>query len=527
MPTSRAFTLIELMIVILIITLLASLVLTGGSWLISQSRWLVTGQRLDAAVEAIQRKRGESDGVMDDFMRNGIGLDVRFIPITRLLSELMDTSKYGPLPASNSPLVDSSDAGESVSVPPYVRREKNAFITSAEFSFTSYGIMVQARNLWNGVGRDQPVENLIATCDIAPTREVLARGIRPSAYWYYSAWPVIWPMPAWDQADPPTVTPHVGSGCAFTHTLSEGDGPTHYRPIPPGLTITGSPFGKKRIRAYPKFRCGEHTMPLTLSQPDLSQLGIVRDIGAMEDPEPGDLTMFSPLVTTRLLRFADILTTSTGLNDYRTNRKSDRPWNDRWGNPLVLSATVFIPPRQLAFHIFDPPNRVADPFLGSDMDGPLYAVQSRAEWFTQNLMRRRDLLLQAYREAYTYNRSVTISGGAVGPERTWTKPVAMDPVPIANYQGNGSLTWSVAGDVGVASDAGTTSSIAPDIPVPLTDRKILRALWLQVLETTQAARWSALNAESSPPWRGGSFRAVARLNGRQSECLVMTPVEIK
>jgi hypothetical protein len=215
------------------------------------------------------------------------------------------------------------------------------------------------------------------------------------------------------------------------------------------------------------------------------------------------------------------------LVDYRTQRTSDRPWNDRWGNPLVLSVNVFIPPRHLALRILAPPSSVADPFLGSDLNGPLYSFGNGKEWFLRNLMRRRDYLLQAYREAYTYNRSVTISGGAVGPERTWTRPVATDPEPIVNYQGNRPLIWSVVGDVGVNSDTGTNSSIAPDLPVPLTDRKILRALWLQVLETTQAARWNSSSAESSPPWRGGSFRGTARLNGRQSECLVMTPVEIK
>ena len=528
MTTRSGFTLIELLIVILIITFLTGLVVIGGGWLITQSRWLVSGQRLDEVVESIQRKRGESPGGAEDFVKQGLGLDIRFLPIANLLSDLRNQEKYGPTAGTPLSLVEDtiqafnakSTPIASTSIPPFIRVDRDALRIGIEM-FGSYLFHTGADF---GIGVNVKDDRLAITNEVAPTREVLAGKIRPSSYWYYAAWPIQWPVPAWDQPDPPSVSPHVGKACLFAHTENEGTGIAQYQPIPRGLTITGSPFGKKQIRAYPKFNGGEHSIQFTLAQTDLSSLVITRDIGAMEDPEPCDLSGFSPLVTTRLLRYADIL--SDGTEDYRTVRRTDRPWNDRWGNPLVLSASIFIPPRHLGLRVFNPPSAVADPFLGSGSVWPLYAFGSGAgyQWVLQHLIRRRDMLLHAYHEAYTYNRSVTISGGAVGSERVWVK--SSEPA-IANYQGSQPLTWSVVGDVGVDSDTGTHSSIGPEIPVPLTDRKILRALWLQVLDTTQARRWNQASAENNPPWRGGSFRGIARLAGRQSECLVLTPVEIK
>ncbi|GDY13358.1 hypothetical protein LBMAG53_22360 [Planctomycetota bacterium] len=544
MNRARAFTLIELLIVITIIGILAGMILAFTGSMIAQSKWLVTNQRIDGAIEAIQRRRAESTGGYEQFLDEAIGLDVRFHPLVKILSNLQDTTQFGPTTgtvfAGGSATTRPAHLDGRNQLPPWLYVVwGGANTVDVAKRFAAFAWLSDLPGV-NDQGTSYPAREMITSvAEIAPTRQVMALKRRPSAYWYATAWPVAWPATTWDQATPPTVTPHVGSGCLFPSPApaSVGTGVSQYQPVPPGLLIRGSPFAKNRIRAYPQFIGGvEHDMNFTKNQTSLSTLQIAKTPGSVEPPEPADLSQFSPLLTARWLRYAGILGESTGLADFRSDRNSSRAWNDRWGNPLVLATCLFIPNRYLGQAIDSTSTDPYDPFFGATGNPPLMGVGAGGHlgnaryWFGTAILRNRDFLLNAYRESLGYDRSVFLSGGAVGPVRAWSKlKVDGSPEPtdlaLPGFNGSGPMVWT-AETVGTDADLGVSSTLAPNVPVCLTDRKILRGLWTQVTVATQASRWDQ-NAGSTPPWKGSSLRQSATIGTVRVECLVTNPIEVK
>lgn len=516
---TTGFSLMELLIVIAIIGVLAGMVLSFGSYMITQSKWLVTIQRIDGAIESIQRNKSSSS--IEALFLDGLGLDMRFRPLRSIIADLQDSGMFGS--TAGTCLLGATSTNPQNCLPPWVLVSS---VSKSEINrrFSSYG--------W-GTNQVQNIESIDDVADISPSREIMTIKRRPSAYWYYAAWPVSWPLPTWDQPIPPTVTPHVGSVCVFpTPMTSVGQSTTQYEPVPPGLTIGNSPFARSQIRPYPLYTGKEeHDITVIKAKATLAGYESIRSIGDLEAPAANHLGLFSPLLTTRLFMYAGSLSGSTGLADYRGDRKPERLWNDRWGNPLVLSSYVFVPPRHLAqIATFPLPSGVYDPYLNASGTYPAAGDATGGTWFQKTAMRRRDYLLQAYRKMLGYDRSIFLSGGAVGPTRKWAKlkpdgsPEPTDPA-IPGFNGNAPLTWT-AETAGVDADIGVNSTIAPQIPVPLTDRKILRGLWAQVTTATQAQRWDQ-NSGSTPPWKGSSLRQTATIGGVSVECLITNPVEVK
>jgi prepilin-type N-terminal cleavage/methylation domain-containing protein len=172
-------------------------------------------------------------------------------------------------------------------------------------------------------------------------------------------------------------------------------------------------------------------------------------------PLPFDLGLLSPLSTVDLLKLAGTLDATTGEHDYRTDRNPRRLWNDAWGNPLVISFAIFQPERF---------QRVCD---------------------GQN---RRDLLLKKAYDAYGYNRSVYLAAGAIGPDR-------------------GALRPSI--------DALAASGSAAE------DRVALAAIWKQIGANCDAVSWTEAGF-SAPPWKGVKL---GRKNGMRS--FLSTPSEVR
>ncbi len=101
---------------------------------------------------------------------------------------------------------------------------------------------------------------------------------------------------------------------------------------------------------------------------------------------PFDMGWMSPLATIRLLQAADVLKPGTvGEDDYRSGRKPSSPWNDAWGNPLVVTYAMFQPERFV--RTFDGQNR-------------------------------RDFLMRGAMKEYQYNRSIYLAVGDPGPDLT-------------------------------------------------------------------------------------------------------------
>jgi len=100
-------------------------------------------------------------------------------------------------------------------------------------------------------------------------------------------------------------------------------------------------------------------------------------------PVPFDLGYLSPLRTIELLQVIGVLPPGNdGVVAYTTDRSVKQPWNDAWGNPLIVSYALFIPER---YHR------------------------------TYDVENRRDLFLRSALIAYSYNREVYMAAGALGP----------------------------------------------------------------------------------------------------------------
>jgi type II secretory pathway pseudopilin PulG len=111
-------------------------------------------------------------------------------------------------------------------------------------------------------------------------------------------------------------------------------------------------------------------------------------------PMPYDLGYLSPMQTIAFLQAANVLSATTGANDYRTNRSTTAAWNDAWGNPLIVVYAIFQPERY---------NRVFD---------------------GQN---RRDLLLRSATENYQFNRAIYLAVASAGPTLPATTPLTWTP----------------------------------------------------------------------------------------------------
>jgi hypothetical protein len=157
-----------------------------------------------------------------------------------------------------------------------------------------------------------------------------------------------------------------------------------------------------------------------------------------------NLGQLSPIRSSEILQAIGILSPgSEGTNAYRTDRSTKAPWNDRWGNPLVVSFAIFMPAR------YDWNSAATTPWpLAEQSDG---------------LLGGRDLFLTKSREFYGYDRALYFGVGAVGP-------VLDEELPVS---------WSDG----------------------VVNRQTLRTLWKQIAVNCSAADWTQ-DSFADPPWSG-------------------------
>lgn len=146
-------------------------------------------------------------------------------------------------------------------------------------------------------------------------------------------------------------------------------------------------------------------------------------------PERFRLRHMSPFNTRKLLKIANILPTKLSdaewpENQYMTNRKQSEPWNDAWGHPLVVAATLYQPT-----YLTGTTPTVAGWLDGAwptptstttamDPDTPPVSFSSYGPTMetpstTTDRSSRKALL--DHLKLYQYNRSVYIAVAAVGP----------------------------------------------------------------------------------------------------------------
>lgn len=149
-----------------------------------------------------------------------------------------------------------------------------------------------------------------------------------------------------------------------------------------------------------------------------------------ETPEPIGLSSLRVHYSFDLLKVFGLLEGAGAGNEltaYTTDRGKKRPWNDAWGNPLVVAYAVFQPPR-------------CDDTVMVGLGQP---------------KKRDDYYLTQALESYRYNRSVYISLAAAGPKLrapltgNWSTDAAAiwrQANDVCNRDDNGTELWQTYGD---------------------------------------------------------------------------------
>ena len=433
--TQRAFTMVELLVVITIIMILTGLLMVGIPMALSAAKRSATGQRQQNILTAIQLY-GQSTGqsaylIMRHGMRtaalnangsvdpvNDMPDDLQWQPMRSILMSVWGGKSSGPMLGNRRGIMPNVGFSGPTSVASYVFRLADwVWVMDA----AAPPLVVNAMASLQTLNQSMLGENWDSTQEVVP---VNVSGT-PLAPWFRARWPRVWPASDWDLPAP-------------------GRKPVRW----------DSPWGK------------EGYDPVTLAKTPAA----TRTLKDM-----------SPLDTVYLLQIAGILDGGAkGAATYRTNRSPDKPWNDRWGHPLVIGSAAFIPPRAEACSRKTQNDMGAKSgatearlnSLGLPYDNPwLYVAGSP-----------RDTLLIRYNEDYGFNRAVYVAVGAAGP-------ILTDPMPNP---------WTAAED-----------------PVAL------RNLWLQIGTICQAQEWDE-KSFTRPPWSGVRTGRKGTMRSQLS-----APIEIK
>jgi prepilin-type N-terminal cleavage/methylation domain-containing protein len=391
-PAQRAFTLIELLVVIGIIALLATLMVAGAGMLSMRARALDTHQRMQSVINSLQQLGQAEGNAAYVIQRDGLGDEFHWDTLRTILTSFNLATGMANIPpniklrAAGPASIQVTDFRLEIQVLWLWRDSTGDFINNA----SGQGWNIPPNDFYtdqNTDGYSSPIgESLDTTMEVRLT----APGV-PAVY--ATKWPNM------------TETYAAGIYTQTSWPAANWEAPG-LATIPPRWS---SPWGKPII--------SRKTKMLTTQLAAHS----LRDL--------------TPLNTITLLQAAGILPAGVeGIASYHNDRGTSRPWNDRWGNPLIVVNAVFLPPR------FD-----------FDVVG--------GENESMTLGGGRDFLLKKSKEVYLYNRAVYIAVGAIGP-------VLETPLPSP---------WTTADDVST-----------------------LRALWEQIRTRCVAATWTETSFANPP-----------------------------
>lgn len=432
----RAFTLVELLVVIAILAILVGLMLVAIPQAIFAAKRAATGQRLENILAALQlygQGSGQSpylimryglrtplisdDGTIDPLKT--MGDDLQWQPLRSVAVSVWGGKSSAPMIADRKGIIPNTAFTQTASVLSYGFRSSDWTWYMDDDAPAGCANKIASLRTYD---RSQLGENWDTTQEVMPVGVTGA----PKTKWFRARWPRVWPVSDWDQASPGRV-------------------PVRW----------DSPWGRARIDP-------QNLTPTAPAARSLDQL--------------------SPLDSIRLLQIAGILPAGAqGEAAYRQERSADKPWNDRWGNPLVLVSAVFLPPRSEVCE-----NRIL-PKTGEGYSSSRLALLGLPSSFGEGTPwpyvggNPRDALLSRYSEA-GFSRAVYVAVGAPGPK-------VRDALPSP---------WTAVQD-----------------PV------VLRNLWLQVREVCKASEWNE-NALVAPPWNGSRL---GKLGGMRS--MLSAPFEIR
>jgi prepilin-type N-terminal cleavage/methylation domain-containing protein len=396
MDPRRAFTVIELLVVIAIIATLASFLLVAIPRMRFAAKSMDTQQRMQNVLSALQQV-GQADGsTAYVIQRDGLGDDFNWVAIRHILERFKTQGTLTAQPNNVPPNLrlriggppEMQDANFRLDnqVCWLYREPTGKQIAAGGWVVAPFDHFSDSK--WNPLP-SRLHESLDTTLEVIPDTQ------RPTS-WYLQRWPKLqetgtapslvhtcWPDSDWDLAAPGTVPPRWSSPWG--------------RPV------------QSRAGALVNSQYAPHT-----------------------------LDQLSPLNTIPLLQLAGIVPPGpAGADAFRNDRATNRAWNDRWGNPLIVVNAVFLPPRY-------------------DYD----LLPAGGPESTDDLKGGRDFLLNKAKTNYTFVRAVYLAVGAVGP---------IVRTPPAG--------WAAADDA-----------------------VVLRDYWLQIRDTANAAAWSEASF-SKPPWQ--------------------------
>jgi prepilin-type N-terminal cleavage/methylation domain-containing protein len=369
-PLAAGFTLIELLVVVLIIAILASLIIPVAGLVRRRAGELDTANRLEHVLRELASRGAAAGGaVIPVQAAAGLGGALQF-------ANLRSISHLVARPASGS-ATGREDA--------------------PDFDVDWDPILDSGFGKYKRVGKAGAAA---VELDVQPP----AQG-PVAADWYLQQWPFSWPETDW-YAEPPGTTPPI-----LAHPWGETplalDGVKVDPQQPPGaeLRTLEASAGVRRVRnswmavtdhagtiwQWSRMENGAaQTRSLPAGVADSVQ--VRRSDAAAGSwtsvpgnaPMPFDLGWCSPLATPALLQTAGVLPPGPeGLAAWRQDRSPTQPWNDAWGNPLVIVFALWQPPR------------AGDPASTSGM-------------------MRRDFYLKAASTVYGGNRALYLAGGSAG-----------------------------------------------------------------------------------------------------------------
>jgi prepilin-type N-terminal cleavage/methylation domain-containing protein len=269
--------------------------------------------------------------------------------------------------------------------------------------------------------------------------------------------------------------------------------------------------------------------------PDPTPSATPGKLAALMGPERFLLRHMSPFNTRKLLKIANILPTKQSdlewaENQYMTNRKQSEPWNDAWGHPLVVAATLYQPT-----HLTASPA----PSVAGWLDGAWPTPPDNTTAVNPNTA---PILFSSYGPAMETPSTVT--------DRS-TRKALIDHLKLYQYNRSVYIAVAAVGPVARVPDADLKSATATHWGNDPTNPTIghLDVLWAQANWVCQQAKerpfdkdWSELSFDN-PMWQGNKVDYLTptkrksdanrdelgydTYTGKEEHCLLSAPLEYR
>ncbi|MFM2089761.1 MAG: hypothetical protein RLZZ127_250 [Planctomycetota bacterium] len=383
-PSARAFTLIELLVVMAIIAVLSGLMVLGIGHVRLQAQVTVTTHRMNRILDGLQTYAVDrSNTALAIQEAAGLGGALRFAALATVIQV----------------------AGRQGSAAPPSDTTQTANSWKEVLSRNGYGDNLHDYAGYFANARQRMVE-------------VLPPPGAGGSFDYRAYWPARWPETDW-MADPPGANPPVlrfpWGRPGLTRLLTPTD-PSRAESATVGSYGTANEVanrwvtrGGSQAGARTLTWAGDAVKTASVNAGSVVALrsnGVTTPVSAAA-PVPFDAGWMSPVRSLALLQISGVVgPTAAALAEVRADRNPARDWNDRWGNPLVVTFALFQPER-------------------------VYSSDAASDYTD----RSRDALLKSAEAVYGYNRSLYLSVVAPGPAL-----------------GTGLTAWSASADAATLRD---------------------------------------------------------------------------